>query len=352
MPRPRVIIADCDVDYIIPLQLKFVEEFFGKIDLEIITDKDYFSELFSNPQKADILIVSEELYDYSLHKHNLDNIFVLTEQEQEDSTDELNLKRIYKYTSIREIFIEVTGNSGGALDVGIDVKKETQVVLVYSAAGGAGKTTLATGLAASLSKNYKKVLYIGAEHLQSFQYILDNPSPIASDEVYAKVKNPNERIYEDLKTVLRKEGFTYIPPFKASLISLSVDYSFYQKVIASAKRTNEYEFIVVDADSVFDEEKAVLFGMADKVIVVTGQDYASVFATNRFVSNVNGVKSDKYIFICNDFVADKSNAVIECSAENKFVVSEYLEHFESGEKLNAEEMLKSSSMQRIAYMLM
>ena len=57
MPRPRVIIADEDSDYIIPLQLKFVKEFFNQIDLEIVTDRQYFLELFSKPQKAEILIL-------------------------------------------------------------------------------------------------------------------------------------------------------------------------------------------------------------------------------------------------------------------------------------------------------
>lgn len=46
MKRPRIIIADTDSNYIVPLQLKFAEEFFDKVDLEIITDPAYFSELF------------------------------------------------------------------------------------------------------------------------------------------------------------------------------------------------------------------------------------------------------------------------------------------------------------------
>ena len=40
MAKPRIIIADTDINYIIPLQLKFVEDFFEKIDLEIISDKE------------------------------------------------------------------------------------------------------------------------------------------------------------------------------------------------------------------------------------------------------------------------------------------------------------------------
>ena len=50
MARPRVIVADTDESYVIPLQKKFAELFADKIDLEIITDKDYFNQLFSLSQ--------------------------------------------------------------------------------------------------------------------------------------------------------------------------------------------------------------------------------------------------------------------------------------------------------------
>ena len=51
MAKPRIIIADTDISYIIPLQLKFVEDFFEKVDLEIVTDNEYFETLFSTPQR-------------------------------------------------------------------------------------------------------------------------------------------------------------------------------------------------------------------------------------------------------------------------------------------------------------
>ena len=36
MARPKVIIADEDASYIVPLEFKFVTDFFNKIDLDII----------------------------------------------------------------------------------------------------------------------------------------------------------------------------------------------------------------------------------------------------------------------------------------------------------------------------
>ena len=75
MAKPRIIIADTDISYIIPLQLKFVEDFFEKVELEIITDEQYYDTLFSTPQRADILIVSEELYSQAMQRHNISHIF-------------------------------------------------------------------------------------------------------------------------------------------------------------------------------------------------------------------------------------------------------------------------------------
>ena len=46
MASPRIIIADRDINYIAPIQLKFIEEFFDKIQLEVITDEDYYDQYF------------------------------------------------------------------------------------------------------------------------------------------------------------------------------------------------------------------------------------------------------------------------------------------------------------------
>ena len=104
MASPRIIIADRDINYIVPIQLKFIEEFFDKIQLEVITDKNYYDEYFSNPRKVDILIVSGDFYDSSVKKHNVTHIFVMTEEQEEEDTAELTVNKIYKYTSINGSF--------------------------------------------------------------------------------------------------------------------------------------------------------------------------------------------------------------------------------------------------------
>lgn len=351
MQRPRIIIADLDSDYIKPLQLKFAEDFFEKVDLEIITDKTYFDKLFSSPQKAEILVVSEELYESSLQRHNIVHIFLMTEQYDENRTGNLNLNCIFKYTSIKEIFNEITGKSSDVLKIQRQEAQETQVVLIYSASGGTGKTTIAVGISASLTKNYKKVLYINAARLQAFQHMLQNHSPITAAEVYSKLVDGSENIYSEIRHVIRNELFSYLPPFKAALMSLGLDYSIYKKIILSAKKSREYDFIIVDADVAFDEEKAELLNLADKIVIVTNQTVASVMSTNLLVRNINGISSEKYIFVCNNFDKEQDNALISPRVAPKFTTSEYIEHFLHYEKMRPEDFSNENSIQRSAFLI-
>ena len=352
MAKPRIIIADTDISYVIPLQLKFVEDFFEKVDLEIITEAEYFASMFSTPQKADILIVSDALYSQDMQRHNISHIFVMDEQYEADQTVDLNINHIFKYTSIKEIFNEITGKSADVLKLENNGKQETQVLLFYSASGGTGKTTAAVGVGASLTKNYKRVLYINAAHLQVFQHMLVNHSAITASEVYAKLASATENVYADIKHVIRKEMFDYLPPFKAALMSLGLNYSVFKNIILSAKNSGDYDFIVVDADVTFDEDKAALLNIADKVVIVVKQTLASIVATNILVSNINGAGSEKYIFICNDFDKESDNALISPNVALKFTVSEYIDHFEHYENMKPDALSKESSIQKAAFLIM
>ena len=104
MVKPKVIIADEDYVYISTFVAKFVNDYYEKIELEVITDREYFNQYFSMPQNADVLIVSEALYNQEIKRHNIKTIFALVENEEQDETGELDVTRIFKYTSLKEIF--------------------------------------------------------------------------------------------------------------------------------------------------------------------------------------------------------------------------------------------------------
>lgn len=348
--KPRIIIADTDENYIAPLQLKFAKELHDQVDLEIITQRAYFEELFSKPQKAEILVVSDDLYNPNLLLHNLDHIFLMQEQPNESQEVDMRVTSLFKYSSIVAIFNDILGKSLESLNNSISKKKETQIILVTSAAGGVGKTTIAMGIAANLTQNYKKVLYINAARLQTFQYRFKNPAVISAPEIYTSLLSKEAVSYEDINYAVRKELFYYLPAFKAALVSLGIEYSVYRKIAMTAKKNGDYDFIIIDAENTFDEEKLNLIDVADKIVIVTDQTLDGVRSTNFLLTNINGVNADNYIFICNKFKSNQYNALVEGKESLRFRVNEYIEAY--AKEIDCEELSKKVGIKKTAFLIM
>lgn len=283
MKRPRIVIVDDDFSYIFPLQSKFIYEFKDAADIEIISERQYYEDFFQEMQKIDVLIIAETFYKAELGRHEIREIFVMTE-EQEASIEQVpdNVHILFKYTNVKGIFIEIVGIS----HLTMPEKKENddpQIITVTSANGGVGKTTIALGIAAALSDMYKKVLYIEASRMQTFQYFMQDSSPVINQVIYSRFSNPDREIYFGIKSEIRKEKFDYLPPMKAALMSFGIDYNIYEMIAKCAKESGDYDFIVIDADDIFDEAKARLMNVSDKVMIISEETGRSIFSTNRLV---------------------------------------------------------------------
>lgn len=344
MAKSTIILADIDGNFLTPLELKFLEELDDNIELEIITDPTYFREYFSSPKGADILVVSENLYSSELQKHNVNNIFVLTENIDEGVTEDLEITKIFKYTSTQEIYKEVTSLS--SLEDGGMSQKEPIIVLLYSASGGVGKSTIALGISASLTKSFNKVLYINAQRINSFQHNLTNSAAIPNSSV-SEFTDTSGNIFGRIKHIIRNEGFDYLPPFSMALPSIGLDFSVYAEIAKSAKASKKYDVIVVDTDCVFDKEKADLITLADKVIMVLQQTKNSVFSTDMLLKNISCNDNEKYYFICNDFRENESNAL----PFSNYIINEYIKHFDSFDSMTINDIGKQQDIQKVSYLI-
>ena len=352
MEKPRIIIADTDLNYLIPLQAKFAEEMYEQMELEVITDKSYFEQFFSVPQTAEILVVSEALYSPEIRRHNITHVFLMMEQQEMEYTSQLNINRLYKYTSIKEIFTEISGIGGESLDIHREPRKAPKLITVCSACGGTGKTTVAMGISTCLSKQYRRVLYIGADRIQSFQRLLENPAPVASTDVYAALSVSSQNAYHAVRHVIRKEGFSYLPPFKMSLLSLGLDYEIFTRIALEARASGDYDYVVVDADTAFDENKAQLLDLSDKVVIVTRQTAGSVYATNLLAGNINGLNPDKFLFVCNNYDRSQENALVNPEQSVNFIPSEYVVHMNGYDQLSCADFALDSGIQKTTVLVM
>lgn len=344
--KPIVVLADLDANYLIPLEDKLTEEMFKQVELEIITEQEYFDKYFSVPRKIDTLIVSSALYSQDLLRHNIDDLFVLTEDVADVQSTE-NVTHIFKYSSTKEIFNQIVYKNKDILNVQSS-HKETQVIVVTSAIGGSGKTTLSLALSDSLARNHKRVFYISTDVIQSFTYYLQNKNVLPND-IVRQFSCPDEKLFSAIMPYFRNEGFTYLPAFSRSILSLGLDSRIFNKLIEAVRITKEFDYIIVDTEINLDDSKAELLKNADKVIINVLQDMYSVFKTEYLVKNIDCRNSDKYVFVCNKFRRDIENDYIMSEIGQQYVISEYIEEVPAFRIQSLDSFTELTGVKNLAY---
>ncbi|WP_455487386.1 hypothetical protein, partial [Clostridium sp.] len=236
-----IVLCDEDERYLVPLELKFTEEFGEKAEIIVITDKEYLKSFFSTPQNIDVLIINEDLYDEEYEKQDISNVFLLSEVDNSMQTENMILKRIYKYTSVKQIYNDVVNNMSSETlkTIGDRENNETEFIMVYSPSGGSGNTLVSMGIAGALSKCNKRVLFISTEVLQGFNYYLSNNEYI-SNNFEKHLHNHSENIVEVLKGAIRKECFDYLLPFRQATNSYNIKLDDYRYLLESLRKSGDY----------------------------------------------------------------------------------------------------------------
>ncbi|MCF2681959.1 AAA family ATPase [Faecalicatena contorta] len=322
MKRPIVILADTDYEYLLSLELKFIEIYGNRIELIIITEETFFAEYFAVQREADVLVISELLYQDALKKHEIQRIVVLSENTR--STESIgNLIRVNKFSSVKNIMNEAVYS----LHFTDDAKeKKTKVVTVCSAIGGAGKTTISIGLCKCLAEHHKKVLFISTESVQSFAFFLKDKIYLDAN-VYRLLRDDSRNHYADLRPYVRNEGFSFVPPLMASLDSLQISCDMFAKLMDEAAESGDYDYIIVDTDSGLRPEIAEYIGKSDFVGIIVMQDPLSVEKTKFLLQNMDCSNPEKYTFICNQYESNVDNMLSQ-EVLGEHPVSEYIEKFE------------------------
>lgn len=303
----KIIMADPDLQYLLKLQLKFLQKLQDSFEIEAISDINFYDKYLSKPQSAVCLIVNEEWASVDLLRHDIEKIVILTGGQKSISAKALeeNSLKIAKHTSTEEIYNKVRSMIGDEFRP-VKSKQSSSVIMFRSASGGTGKTVLAMSLAEYLASKYYKVLYVNTQTVQTFQYYLLNQSPISNGTAIALQSRENN-VYDTLKSQTREEHFEYLPPFAMLLYSYNIRRDVFTRFIREAKASKEYDYIIVDGDSDLDSSAAEQIALADKVFMILrpGEEYE--FALNQLLKKIS-IPADKLIKVCNKVKRDNKRA--------------------------------------------
>lgn len=345
MARPLVVMVEADERYLIPLQHKMAETVMDQVEIEVISSLEYMHTYFLSPRNISILIIDEKLYDSSFQKHNIDKVYLLTEQENAESSVSAGEERvcIFKYYNIQTLIDYMIPSewSGGKS------KQGPQIVAVISPAGGTGATTVSVGVCTCMKQNLKNTLYLNAGNFQSFQYFLENKTFLTL-EACAALKDPDEHIYEKMEPFFIEDSFTYLPPLKASRESLGVNFDSYFKLAQAACKSGKYDYIFIDVGYELSAGVIRKLKDADKVLVVTRQDAYNTFKFEILKASVNFSDAEKYYVLCNCFDKNRENALL--NAGNN--IREYIDVIEREQLQNSKMLGTNQGIKKAAFTLL
>lgn len=342
MNRLTIIIADEDENYLSPLEVKFLDEIGDAADIITITDRDYFNEYFSIPRKIDVLIIDKNFYGDFLQKHDIEKMFILNEMPGGISENE-----IYKYTSVKDIYDEVIGGVDLSEKL-VQEKRRVNVIMVYSPSGGTGVTSLSLVLAKAMANRHKKVLFLSTENMQSitaYEHIEEGMSKVLERAIATQAYDIKSII--DNEIVIR-DGISFIPPAKQSTTVLGIKDENYIYVIEKIKELNSYDCVVVDTDSVLNQNKCAMMALAEKVVLVVTQDEGAAKKTDIFLENIDCSDMNKFLFICNKYKADKENNLTNSSMKNQCIVKQYIEY---SDEIDIKKIATTDAIQNFIYNL-
>lgn len=347
MERPLIVLADTDENYLATLEYKLLEiSEDGTVDFEFISDPGYFLIFFGTPRSAEIVAVDETFYTPELQKHNINSLFVFTKENEQPEREDEKVSYVFKYKSSKEIINELIASIRPILTRQSKDTEITKLISLCAAAGGTGKSSIGIGLAACLAQNFRKVLYINTESIQSFGHYLNDDSGLPS-EAYRILREASGSVYKDVKHFIRREGFAYFPPISIVLDSLNLDFSFYTKLIRGAKESREYDVIIADLDSGYALPKMEIMRNSDKVIMVTKQDALSKCKLEYLIRNIDVYKKEKYIFLCNMYDETRENAFVMEQKKEQIALDEYIEYSEKPMD-SIQDLLKNRGIQKLS----
>lgn len=348
MEKVKIVLVDADEGYLTPLVRKFISVYKDAAEIHTITDAAYLQSFFSAPQNMDVLMIDAALFNKDMLKHDIGNIFILTDQGGSGETENWNITYINKYTSVKEICSEVMNNVTTDAEAVLNKREKTKVIMVYSPIGGIGKTTVAAGLCGALAQKRRRALFIGTDTLQTFGYLLNEKTALDSGMEKYFVSHA-EDVYEVIKPYIKVELFHILPPFGRALSSLNITGSDFAYLIEKIKKAGEYDYIVIDSSSDFTEHTSLLMGKADYKMIVTGQDRNSVAKLACLLDNIDCSDSSRYLFVCNKYRSAEENVLLSTEYLAKCRIEKYVDYEEEADLMDAEQLASIKSIQALSF---
>ncbi len=191
------------------------------------------------------------------------------------------------------------------------------IIVVYSPSGGVGTTTIATNLATGLMKEDIRVLLVDADlQFGDIDAFLNLQSQSTIVDLVGSVDDLDTELFDNI-AVTHPSGLKVL--MGPSRPEFAEEVKADPKTVANIieKIANNYDFIIVDTPTAFDEMLLALFDIATRIVVVGMPTLPSV-KNIRFVLDLFdqlGYAPDKSLLVLNRTYDDRNRKMATLSLE-------------------------------------
>lgn len=162
-----------------------------------------------------------------------------------------------------------------------------QVLAVFSATGGAGKTTAALNLARQAGERGYRTLYLNLEPMNATNRLFGRGEPDSLSRMLYALQTDGERFAEQLARCVRyqpylRSDFVDAPDHPGERAAMTPD--LLEALLNRLKQSGRYDLIVADPDSGVSPWHARLVGRSDRVAWLVTDDWQSLGKTERLIA--------------------------------------------------------------------
>jgi cellulose biosynthesis protein BcsQ len=277
MEKISIILADLDEIYLDKLTNYFIEKT-HRFDVYSFTSKDSLAKYINDGMSTDIILFTEDFID---NISNFDNISVkiLLSNSSNYNAELCSINKYQKTEKmIKEILIiyaEKTGKVGNVSNI----NKKTKIIGVYSPVGGCGKTTISLALSKHFANVGKKVFYLNYEVFNSTSEFLNYAPKGNFSDIFLSLKTKGSNValqiisnqYKDEKLKV-----SYINPPESALEFNELTTQEKIRLIHEIDAIGEFDVVVIDFDSDFNEQKHDLLEACDVILMPFTMDFMSL----------------------------------------------------------------------------
>ncbi len=277
--RIRLLIGIADADYSNFLSDVLMDQYSETFDVSVCTTETRFLSTIDSG-RMDVALADDSFLD-ALGNHPT-NVMIFRIADKQNSNISENIRSIKKYQRISNIMSTVIEQyarySGKRVS---DDYSKAKVTMVWSPAGGTGKTTAALAYAARCVAEKKKTLYLSLEVFSGDQaYFAQNGNSIS--KILSGLTGDISLLMQSIRQEDIGSGIYYFEmPENYDDIAVLRDSEMEMLISAAANGVDE---LVVDCQSTFDPKVARLMEIADAVFVVINASKIAQMKWEQFKS--------------------------------------------------------------------